>query len=62
MRWRTEDHALHGGQGVLDSNRICQDGGSFATNAVGGYGSCSPSPSWLSEYTLRGGPLQKAPS
>jgi hypothetical protein len=36
------NHALHAGQGVLDGNRICQDGGDFATTAVGGYGACTP--------------------
>lgn len=38
------NQALHAGQSVLDSNRICQDGGSWATDAVGGYGSCFPDP------------------
>lgn len=38
------NHALHAGQGVLDANRICQDGGGWATDAVGGYGSCFPQP------------------
>ncbi|MCY1013916.1 hypothetical protein OV079_52005 [Nannocystis pusilla] len=38
------NHALHAGQGVLDGNRICQDGGGFATDAIGGYGSCFPAP------------------
>jgi hypothetical protein len=38
------NQAAHQGHGVLDSNRICQDGGGGATDAVGGYGSCGPSP------------------
>lgn len=33
--------ALHAGQAVLDSNRICQDKGGSATAAIAGYGSCS---------------------
>lgn len=36
------NQALLAGKGVLDANRICQEGGSFATDAVGGYGSCFP--------------------
>lgn len=36
------NQALHAGVGVLDANRICQDGGGGATDAVGGYGSCFP--------------------
>jgi hypothetical protein len=36
--------ALHQGHGVLDSNRICQDGGGGATAAVAGYGACGPTP------------------
>jgi hypothetical protein len=36
--------ASHDGHGVLDSNRICQDGGGPATGAVGGHGSCSAQP------------------
>ena len=38
------NHALHAGHGVLDANRICQDGGSGATSAIGGYGSCFANP------------------
>lgn len=38
------NQALHAGQAVLDANRICQDGGGGATDAVGGYGSCFPEP------------------
>jgi hypothetical protein len=32
--------ALHQGHALLDSNRVCQDGGGGATAAVAGYGSC----------------------
>lgn len=38
------NHALHAGHGLLDANRICQDGGEFATDAIGGYGSCFGQP------------------
>ncbi|WAS96729.1 putative metal-binding motif-containing protein [Nannocystis punicea] len=51
------NHALHAGQGVLDANRICQDGGGFATDAVGGYGSCFPNPVSL---LLRNNVIEKA--
>jgi hypothetical protein len=39
--------ALHEGHAVLDSNRICQDGGGGATAAIAGYGSCGPKPASL---------------
>jgi hypothetical protein len=38
------NQALHAGHGVLDSNRICQDGGGGATDVIGGYGSCYNNP------------------
>jgi hypothetical protein len=51
------NHALHAGQGVLDANRICQDGGGFATDAVGGYGSCFAGPVSL---LMRNNVIEKA--
>ncbi len=51
------NHALHAGQGVLDANRICQDGGGGATDAVGGYGSCFAQPVSL---LLRNNVIEKA--
>ncbi len=36
--------AGHMGIGVLDSNRICQDGGGAATAAIAGYGTCAQTP------------------
>jgi hypothetical protein len=51
------NHALHAGHGVLDANRICQDGGGFATDAVGGYGSCFGDPVSL---LMRNNVIEKA--
>jgi Putative metal-binding motif len=51
------NQALHAGHGVLDANRVCQDGGGGATGAIGGYGSCFPNPVSL---LLRNNVIEKA--
>jgi len=53
------NHALHAGHGVLDANRICQDGGGLGTDAVGGYGSCFGNPVSL---LMRNNVIEKAGS
>lgn len=53
------NHALHDGKGVLDANRICQDGGGNATDAVGGYGACFDDPVSL---LMRNNVIEKAGS